>query len=133
MNLINKILSKISLSVLATNKNSTPRIQSYIILIPILIMSLVFLFIEVWDFAYIMYAGDGNYKISTEIIVIFGMLLSHHLALIFSRKNSQSISEITGINNVNESINNEEIIEEPIEPIEPIEEHNSTCNKKEDQ
>lgn len=111
--LFNKFLRKISLSVISVNKNSTPRIQSYIILVPILIMSIAFLFIEMWDFGYTMYAGNGDYHISTEIIIIFGMLLSHHLALIFSRKNSQSITDITGkpIENVEDKEKNEMINE----------------------
>ncbi len=102
---INKILNKISLSVLSDNKNSSSRIQSYILLAPILAMTLIFIIIEVWQFIHCINIGK-DYYISSEIIIIFGMILSHHLALVFSRKNSQSIKEIKGA---------EETKEEPAE------------------
>ena len=44
-----------------------------------------------------MYSPKLTYHISGEILVVFGMLLSHHLALIFTRNKSQGINEIKGI------------------------------------
>ncbi len=92
---INKIFSKIALSVLIDNQHSTPRIQSYIVLLPILFMTLIFVIIEVWSFIHSITCG-ADYHISSEILVVFGMLLSHHLAIIFSRKKSQGIEELKG-------------------------------------
>ena len=76
---------------------STTRLQSYLILLPILIMVFVFLFIEIWSFFHAINA-DKPYVLSNEIIVVFGMLLSHHLGILFSRNKVQSIAEIKGIN-----------------------------------
>lgn len=92
---ISKILSKIAASSIQGNATSTPRVQSYIILVPILMMSMIFMGFEVSHLIYCLYTTK-DYAISAEIIVIFGMLLSHHLALIFSRGKSQSISEVKG-------------------------------------
>jgi len=91
--LLLKFFDKIGLSIKEGNQHSSVRVQSYIILIPILIMSLIFTGFEITTFALAIYKGT-IYKISSEIIVIYGMLLSHHLAVLFSRKKSQSISEI---------------------------------------
>ena len=110
---IKKIMARINQSTIGDNNVSSVRIQSYIILLPILIMTAIFLIIEIWDFIYTI-SSKGDYTISTEIIVIFGMLLSHHLAVMFSRKNSQSISDLTGNNNpLNESkVTNKKKIED---------------------
>jgi len=92
---ISKILSKIAASSIQGNTTSTPRVQSYIILVPILLMSTIFIGFEVSHLIYCLYYTK-DYVISSEIIIIFGMLLSHHLALIFSRRKSQSIEDIKG-------------------------------------
>jgi hypothetical protein len=92
---ISKILSKIASSSIQGNATSTPRVQSYIILVPILLMSTIFMGFEVSHLIYCLYTAK-DYAISAEIIIIFGMLLSHHLALIFSRGKSQSITDIKG-------------------------------------
>jgi len=88
-----KILSKISFSVLENDPHSTHRIQSYIVLIPILCMCTIFSAIEIWAFLHTINCGE-DYHISNEIILIFGMILSHHLAVLFSRKKSQSIDSL---------------------------------------
>lgn len=93
--LIQQLFQKIGFSILEGNKHSSSRLQSYIVLLPILFMSIIFIGFEITSFIVCMYSG-ADYYISSEIIVIFGMLLSHHLALIFSRKKSQSIEEIKG-------------------------------------
>ena len=95
---VKRIMTRISKSTAGENNISSTRIQSYIILLPILIMTAIFLVIELWQFIHTIY-NNKDYAISTEIIVIFGMLLSHHLAVMFSRKQSQSIEDITGNNN----------------------------------
>jgi uncharacterized oligopeptide transporter (OPT) family protein len=94
--IINKILMKIAESVdTQGNAISSVRLQSYIILFPILMMVLVFLIIEIWSFAHAIQHGD-EYKLSSEIIIVFGMMLSHHLAILFSRSKSQTIGELKG-------------------------------------
>lgn len=75
----------ISKSTTADNLVSSTRIQSFIILVPILIMCFIFICIEIAYFLFSIRNGT-EYHISTEIIVIFGMILSHHLAIMFQRK-----------------------------------------------
>lgn len=88
-----------------TNEVSVVRLQSYFILLPILIMVGTFLGIEIQSFAYAIYHAK-TYVLSNEIIIVFGMLLSHHLALLFSRNKIKTISEINeSINNDKESLN----------------------------
>lgn len=79
----------------STNDPSTVRIQSYLILLPILLTMLTFLIIEVWSFIHAIKLGT-DYRLSNEIIVVFGMVLSHHLAVLFQRNKSQGIGEIKG-------------------------------------
>ena len=93
--IISKILNKIALSLLPSSKISTNRIQSYILLLPILCMSVIFTGIEVYQFFHCI-NSDKDYYLSAEIIIVFGMILSHHLAILFSRSKSQSINEIKG-------------------------------------
>lgn len=96
---INKVFSKITLSVTTGNNHSSVRIQSYIVLLPILFMTLIFVIIEVWSFIHSISCGS-TYHISNEIIAVFAMLLSHHLAIVFSRKKSQGIDELKGSSNI---------------------------------
>lgn len=92
---INKILMKIAQSVDGTNdKVSTARLQSYLMMFPILAMVFVFLVIEIWAFAHTINAGK-DYRLSNEIILVFGMMLAHHLSILFSRAKSTSIGDIT--------------------------------------
>lgn len=96
--IINKILMKIAESVdTHGNTISSVRLQSYLILLPILMMVLVFLTIEIWSFVHAIKHGVP-YRLSSEIIIVFGMMLSHHLAILFSRTKSQSVAEISGAN-----------------------------------
>lgn len=97
---IQKILTKITDSVTQGNPTSSVRVQSYIILLPILVMVVVFLVIEMWSFVHAIKNGLP-YRLSNEIIVVFGMILSHHVGLLFSRSKSQSIAEIKGTETVN--------------------------------
>lgn len=97
--ILKNLFEKIGFSVLEGNKHSSARLQSYIVLIPILLMTLIFIGFEITTFGICIYSGTV-YKISSEIIVVFGMLLSHHLAVLFSRKKSQSIEEIKGTDSV---------------------------------
>jgi fumarate reductase subunit D len=118
--IVNSILLKIAESVDGTsNKVSSSRVQSYIILFPILLMVLVFLIIEIWAFGHAIDHGM-DYKLSSEIIIVFGMMLSHHLAILFSRTKSQSVAEIQGSAANKEEAAAEVPVEEPTE--EPVEE-----------
>lgn len=83
------------LSIISGNPNSSARIQSYLVLAPILLMVLVVVGIEITSFGIAMYAAK-TYVMSNEFIIVFGMTLSHHLAILFSRSKSQSITEIKG-------------------------------------
>lgn len=87
-----RLIAKISASI-STSEISSVRIQSYIILLPIILMSIVFVIIEVWSFIHAIY-NDKSYVLSNEIIVVFGMILSHHLAILFSRSKTAGIDEI---------------------------------------
>jgi len=94
--ILNKIMTKVAMSIDgSTNTVSSVRVQSYLVLLPVILMVLVFLIIEIWSFIHAI-RSDGDYKLSSEIIIVFGMMLSHHLAVLFSRTRSQSIKEITG-------------------------------------
>lgn len=118
--LIKKFLSHVSKSIEAGNPVSTPRFQSWIILTAILFQVLMFTIFEILSFIVAIKTGIP-YTISADNIVIFGMLLSHQLALVFARSKSQSIKEIKGEDNTKEEIK-EEVIEDEIIEEEVIEE-----------
>lgn len=119
--IVNSILLKIAESVDGTsNKVSSSRVQSYIILFPILLMVLVFLIIEIWAFGHAIKNGI-DYKLSSEIIIVFGMMLGHHLSILFSRTKTPSITEVkTGIAEISgdktedkpEDVSKDEVVEE---------------------
>lgn len=95
-NLIFKLLQFIKKSLNGYSEEfSSTRLQSYIILFPILAMILVVISIEIFSFGHAIWF-DKPYVLSNEFIITFGMILSHHLAILFSRKKSQSIDEIKG-------------------------------------
>lgn len=85
-----------------SNDVSTARLQSYLIVLPILLMIIAFLFIEIWSFGHSIKTGK-EYHLSNEIIIIFGMNLSHHLAILFSRNKSQSVKELNNDNSTEEN------------------------------
>lgn len=111
------LLNYVSKSIDANNPVSTPRFQSWVVLIAILFQVLMFTIFEVLSFIVAIKTGIP-YSISADNIVIFGMLLSHQLALVFARSKSQSIKEIKGddaTEEIIEEVMEEEIIEEIIE------------------
>lgn len=81
----------IAKSVTANSEVSSVRIQTYLLLITILLMSITFIVIEIAHFI-VSYQKDLVYNISSEIIIILGMLLSHHLGLALTRKNANVIN-----------------------------------------
>lgn len=108
--IFNKFFGEIGKSVIAGNPISTPRFQSWIILAAILLQMATFASIEIFSFIVAIKTGVPH-SISSESILIFGMVLSHQLALVFSRRKSQSIKNIKGDNDDNddEIENNNEI------------------------
>lgn len=88
-----KIVDLINTSVDSQTSISSVRVQSYLIVPMIILFVMTFIMIEIWSFVHGIRTG-GNYAISNEIIIIFGMMLSHHLAILFSRSKSQSMKEL---------------------------------------
>jgi len=78
-----------------TDEVSATRISSYLILAPIQLMIFVVVLIEMFEFVHSVWTGH-NYVLSNEFIITFGMVLSHHLAILFSRGKSQSREELKG-------------------------------------
>ncbi len=63
-------------------KISSSRISSYYILSSILLLGAVFASIEVANAVYSIFWKGTVYTVPAEHIVIFGMMLSHHLVLL---------------------------------------------------
>jgi len=79
MNLVN-IFKKSILS--PDGKESSTRISAYIILLLIVLFSIAFLIV----FIYLMITTG----VTTEMIIVFGMLLTHHLALLGINKHNET-------------------------------------------
>lgn len=91
INSINKLIVRS----VTTDAVSATRISSYLILAPIQLMIFVVILIEMSSFIHSLWT-DGEYVLSNEFIITFGMVLSHHLAILFSRSKSQSREELKG-------------------------------------
>lgn len=72
-----------------TGKVSHTKISSYIILLGINLSSLIFLIIDVIN-ACISWSNGIVYEIPASHLGIFGMLLTHHLALLGIKKYSEN-------------------------------------------
>jgi len=72
-----------------SNKVSTTRISSYLILGSILMTGLVYLIIDIVN-ASIKWSNGEIFIISTEDLIFFGMILAHHLALLGINKNAET-------------------------------------------
>lgn len=72
-----------------SNKVSTTRISSYLILGSILMTGLVYLIIDIVN-AVIKWSNGETFIISTEDLIFFGMILAHHLALLGINKNAET-------------------------------------------
>lgn len=72
-----------------SNKVSTTRISSYLILGSILTTGLVYLIIDIVN-ATIKWSNGETFIISTEDLIFFGMILAHHLALLGINKNAET-------------------------------------------
>jgi hypothetical protein len=72
-----------------SNKVSTTRISSYLILGSILATGFVYLLIDVIN-AIIKWRKGEVFIISTEDLIFFGMILTHHLTLLGINKNAET-------------------------------------------
>ena len=72
-----------------SGKESSTRIATYIILALILLFTLLFLCIEIYH----AYVSGGI--ITNEAIIVFGMLLTHHLALLGINKYNDTKEKIS--------------------------------------
>lgn len=109
---IQSILLRIANSVVADNPTSSTRVQSYIILFPILLSVMVFLIIEMWSFIHAIKCGTA-YHLSNEIIIIFGMILAHHITIIYGRTKSNETNDTNSLIDSNQ-INNTDIEVKPV-------------------
>ena len=72
-----------------SNKVSTTRISSYLILGSILTTGVVYLLIDIIN-AIIKWSKGQIFVISTEDLIFFGMILTHHLALLGINKTAET-------------------------------------------
>jgi len=86
-----KFWEYIEKSILAgiSNKVSTTRISSYLILASILATTFIYLIIDVVN-AIIKWSHGEVFIVSAESIIFFGMVLAHHLALLGINKNAET-------------------------------------------
>lgn len=76
-----------------SEKTSSVRIQAYVLLIPVLLASLVFVSIEAVN-AIVAWNNQVAYVPSNESIIIFGMILSHHISVLFTRTKPKNYYEV---------------------------------------
>lgn len=91
-----KVLEKMSMSAYDKfGKMSHIRVSSYIVLFPIIINSFVFMLIEMLNMIKLWHK-DEAYVIPVSHITIFGMILAHHISILFYKnveaKNQTSIA-----------------------------------------
>lgn len=79
-----------------SNKISSARLQSYAFMILIYIFGITFLTIEIIKFAHT--SEKESFEFSSNFLVIFGTIASHHLAMLGINKNSKSEPKATTIN-----------------------------------
>ena len=82
-----------SLSSGVSDKVSATRISSYIILGSILTATTVYLFIDIGN-AYFKWKKELAYVIPSEHIIVFGMILTHHLSLLGMNKIAETKQHI---------------------------------------
>jgi hypothetical protein len=82
---IKKNFSLIRISINNDSIESSNRIQSYYMMGVVIIMSIVFLCIEITNFIIAM-VDHNAYNISNEIIIIFGMIMAQHLSILFNKR-----------------------------------------------
>jgi len=89
--LFNKLLRYVGKSVREKRggKVSSSRLSSYSVLFIIMTVALIFSLIEIVN-AIMLWSSGMPYVIPSEHIVIFGMLLAHHLTLLGINKNAET-------------------------------------------
>lgn len=85
-----------------SNKVSTTRISSYLILGSILATTIVYLIIDIVN-AIIKWSHGQVFILSAESIVFFGMVLAHHLALLGINKNAETKQYLDFLKSTKES------------------------------
>ncbi len=116
-NLIKEIFKLINLSILDKNgKVSSGRLSSYFILGAILTCAAVFIGIDITN-AIIGFINKGFYEVPTNHIVLYGMTLAHHLALLGINKNSETKIE-QAVQDKMKSLNQLNARDMPTTPIE---------------
>lgn len=88
-NIFKKISDFIAKSVIKEGQVSSSRMSSYFILGSILTTTLLFIVIEIVN-ASIIWKTGAAYIIPSEHIVVFGMMLAHHLTLLGINKTSET-------------------------------------------
>lgn len=89
--IIKKIFNAIGQSIYEKKdgKISSTRVSSYFILLGILTAVLTFIGIDIMN-AIIAIMNKGFYEVPTNHIILYGMTLAHHLALLGINKNSET-------------------------------------------
>lgn len=81
-------------------KASHTRISSYIVLAAIMMNSIAFMFLEIVN-AIIMWRQNLTYVVPTEHVWLFGLILSHHLGLLFyKQKEFKGANDFTAKSNL---------------------------------
>jgi hypothetical protein len=80
-----------------SKKVSTTRISSYLILGSILTTTFIYLIIDIVN-AIIKWSKGEIFIISSESLVLFGMVLAHHLALLGINKNAETKQHTDTVN-----------------------------------
>jgi CRISPR/Cas system-associated endonuclease Cas3-HD len=116
----NKLLEMVPHSVRDKfEKISSVRIQAYLLFGAIIGFALFFLGVELTS-AIIAWIKTGIYTLSSEILIVFGALLTHHLALLFNKRKEYSkdekINDIPAISDLDKAQDKEEIKEEQSVP-----------------
>jgi hypothetical protein len=100
-----KFVSYIEESVKSDSKISSTRIQTYIMLISVILSTAAFLAIEIAN-AVVAWFNNKPYVVSSESIIIFGMILSHHLGMMFSKPKSYNPDDFnTQVDKIEERVN----------------------------
>jgi hypothetical protein len=100
-----KFISYIEESVKSDSKISSTRIQTYIMMISVILSTAAFLAIEIAN-AVVAWFNNKPYVISSESIIIFGMILSHHLGMMFSKPKSYNPDDFnTQVDKIEERVN----------------------------
>ncbi len=87
------LLSKISQSLVDhLGKVSQVRVQSYFILAEIIITGFFFLAIEAANAYQFIFVDNKPYAPTTQSIVVFGMVLAHHLVMLGLKSGSEATS-----------------------------------------